>query len=142
VVAIEADSWLPAVQQTAPTVGQGNCCGIQWSANAQIWFQAGSAPSSFTVEFEVPQAGAYDLSAVLTKAPDYGIHTLAVDDQAIGGPFDGYNAGGVAVAEQGYGRVDLAQGRHTLTLTVTGRNAASSGFSAGVDLIELELLDE
>lgn len=139
VLDIEAESLLPAADATAPAVSQGSCCGIRWSGDAQLWFQATGAPNHFTVSFDMPRTGTYDLSAVLTKAPDYGISTLAVDGRKVGSPFDGYNAGGVAVQRAAYGPVALASGRRTLTLTVTGRNPAAAGWFAGLDLIELEL---
>jgi hypothetical protein len=134
----EAESLLPAVEATAPADAQSNCCGIRWSGGAQVWFRASDADQRFTVAFDVPKAGTYDLSTVLTKAPDYGIHTLSVDGQRIGEPFDGYDPTGVSTQEVNYGTVQLDEGRHTLTLTVTGKNAASRGFFAGVDLIQLK----
>jgi len=135
----EAESLLPAVEATAPASAQSNCCGIRWSGDAQLWLRAESADQRVTVALEVPRAGTYDLSAILTKAPDYGIHTLSVDGEPIGEPFDGYDADGVSTQEVDYGTVELSEGRHTLTLTVTGKNPASSGFFAGVDLFALSL---
>jgi hypothetical protein len=135
----EAESLLPAVEATAPASAQSNCCGIRWSGDAQLWFRASRADERVTVALEVPQAGTYDLSAVVTKAPDYGIHTLSVDGQAIGEPFDGYDADGVSTQEVEYGTLALSAGRHTLTLTVTGKNPASRGYFAGVDLFALSL---
>ncbi len=144
VLAIEAESLLPPEESSAPAVGQGNCCGAEWSDGAQIWFQSG-AGDSMTLSFEAPKAGTYDLSAILTKAPDYGIHTLSVDGELIGEPFDGYNSGnaGAAVVTErhDYGQVELTEGTHALTFTVDGKNSASGGFFAGVDLLEFDLAD-
>jgi len=140
VLVVEAEALLPAVEATDPVQAQGNCCGIQWSGNAQLWFRSNAAGDSVTVAFEAPKAGAYDLSAVFTRAGDYGIHELSLDGQRLGEPFDAYNpALGTQRAE--YGQVELSGGRHTLTFTVTGKNASSGGFFAGVDLLEMELLD-
>ena len=136
---LEAESLLPAASSTAPAVAQGNCCGATWSGNAQVWFQARDAGDTVTLAFDVPQAGTYDLSAVYTRAGDYGIHTLALDGMAIGSPFDGYGGGVVVAPPVDYGAVELSAGRHTFTFTVTGRNAASGGFFAGFDVFELEL---
>jgi hypothetical protein len=137
---LEGESLLPAQQSSAPAVNQGNCCGVTWSNNAQIWFQADGAGDAFTVRFDVPQDGTYDLSAVYTQAIDYGITTLALDGETIGEPFDGYHAPNVVIAPPvDYGAVQLSAGEHTFTWTVTGRNAASRGFFAGVDVLRLEL---
>ncbi len=137
----EAESLLPPVSATAPAEAQGNCCGINWSAGAQLWFRASKAGDQVTVALSVPTTGSYDLSAVQTKARDYGINTLAVDGRVVGSPFDAYNSPDVAVsAPIGYGTVPLTAGRHTLTVTVTGRNPAAVGFSAGLDYLTLKLV--
>ena len=139
VLSIEPEALLPPVGATAPAVSQGNCCGVQWSNNAQLWFRADGPGDQVTVAFEAPRAGTYKVSAVLTKARDYGIHTLAIDGQRLGEPFDAYKPGAVSTDQLAYGHVDLDQGRHILTLRVTGKNADSSGFYAGIDVLSLEL---
>jgi hypothetical protein len=139
VLTIEAESLLPPVEATDSAEVQGNCCGAQWSNNAQLWFRSDAAGDLVTLVLDVPESGTYDLSAVLTKARDYGIHTLSVDGQTVGEPFDGYVPAGVVTESRDYGAVQLSEGRHTLTLTVTGRNASATGFFAGVDLLEFEL---
>jgi hypothetical protein len=138
---VEGEALLPPTSSTAPAVPQGNCCGAQWSSGQQVWFQADGAGDTFTVELDVPQAGTYDLSAVYTKARDYGIHTLAVDGEVVGEPFDGYDPNLIDDARAEYGAVDLSQGTHTLTFTVTGKNPANTSpwFFVGVDLVELDL---
>ena len=62
---------------TAPVVIQGNCCGVIWSGNAQLWFQASKVGDYLVLTINVPTAGTYDLSAVMTKARDYGIRVLS-----------------------------------------------------------------
>ena len=139
VLDIEAESLLPPVETTATVNSQGNCCGITWSGDAQLWFQPHSAPNHVTVAFDVPKTGTYDLSVVQTLAPDYGINTLAIDGATIGAPFDAFDPNRVSIQSVGYGTHALTAGRHTLTLTVTGKNASSRGFLAGLDVLELEL---
>jgi D-arabinan exo alpha-(1,3)/(1,5)-arabinofuranosidase (non-reducing end) len=141
VLAIEAESLLPPAETNTDVQRQGNCCGVVWSGDAQLWLRA-SAPNQFaTLAFEAPRAGRYGLSAVYTRAGDYGLLALEVDGQPVGDPVDGYNPGVVKSELTRFGEVELAEGAHTLTLRVTGRNPASSGFFAGLDLVELELLD-
>lgn len=139
-VKYEAESLLPAVSQTAPAVAQGNCCGVSWSGGAQLWFQAAKPGDTVTLAVDVPTTGSYRLAAAQTEAPDYGITTLAVDGTQVGGPFDAYNGSSVTVSDpQDYGTVQLAAGHHTITVTVTGHNAASSGYFAGLDYLTLQL---
>lgn len=138
---LEAESLLPPLSATAPAVAQGNCCGINWSAGAQLWLQGAKPGDQVSVAFSVPNTGTYDLSVVQTKAQDYGINTLAVDGKSVGSAFDAYNTPNVAVtAPIEEGQVALTSGRHTLTLTVTGKNPAAVGYSAGLDYLSLRLV--
>jgi hypothetical protein len=139
IVRYEAEELLPPTSSTAPTLRQGNCCGAQWSGNEQAWFQADGAGDTFTVKLDVPRTGTYDVSTLQTRAADYGITELAIDGTTAGGPFDGYSPTLIGDARAQYGLVELTEGTHTVTFTVTGRNAASRGFFAGIDVIELEL---
>jgi hypothetical protein len=138
-VRYEAESLLPATESTDPAVAQGNCCGASWSGATQIWFQASKAPSHFSVHFDVPQDGTYDLSELYTRARDYGVHTVAVDGTTVGAPVDGYSPDLIGDTKADLGAVSLTRGTHTLTWTVTGKNPSSSGFFAGIDVVSLEL---
>jgi hypothetical protein len=138
-VRYEAESLLPATESTDPAVGQGSCCGASWSGGAQIWFQASKAPSHFSVHFDAPQDGTYDLSELYTSARDYGVHEVAVDGHVAGAPVDGYSPDLIGDTKADLGAVSLTRGTHTLTWTVTGKNPSSSGFFAGIDVVALEL---
>jgi hypothetical protein len=131
----EAENLLPAVDATAPVQPQDNCCGVTWSGNRQLWFRAQRAGDRFTVPFTVGTAGRYDLAAVLTKAPDYGVVRFAVDGTTVGQLFDGYHPGGVVTANTQLGAATLTAGMHRLTVTVPTRNPASAGFFAGMDTL-------
>lgn len=136
---IEAEWLLPAISADAPVEAQGNCCGVIWSNNQHLWFRADSAGDKIEVEFDVPATGTYDVAAVLTKAPDYGIAELAIDGKPFATPFDGYEPGRVFIAPPLTGTLALTQGKHRLTMTVTGKNAASTGYLAGLDVLRLKL---
>jgi hypothetical protein len=139
IVRYEAEELLPPTSSTAPALRQGNCCGVHWSGDEQAWFLADGAGDTFTVEVDVPRAGTYGVSTLQTRAGDYGITALAIDGTTTGAPFDGYSPTLIGDARAQYGTVELTEGTHTVTFTVTGRNAASHGFFAGIDVIELEL---
>lgn len=136
---VEGESLLPPVSATAPAVGQGNCCGVSWSGGAQLWFQGAMAGDQVTVTLSVPQDGSYAVTAALTQARDYGIVQVSVDGTPLGDPVDGYAATGVVVADHLLGTRTLTAGQHTLTLTVTSRNAAAVGWFAGLDVVSLRL---
>lgn len=137
---IEAESLLPPVESTAPAQVQTNCCGIAWSGGAQLWIRPTAAGQHITLAFTVPETGTYDLSAVQTKAGDYGINTLAIDGTQLGNPFDAYNPGVVLAPPTDYGTVNLAAGRHTLTVSVSNRNPSSTGYLAGIDYLQMHLV--
>jgi hypothetical protein len=134
---IEGESLVATATGTAPVVIQGNCCGVIWSGNAQLWFQASKVGDNMVLTINVPTVGTYDLSAVMTKARDYGIVSLQVDGAQLGQPFDGYNFPNVTVATIDYGSVPLSAGAHKLTYTLVGKNASSSNYLVGIDYLLL-----
>ncbi len=134
----EAESLLENRPATAPLRAQGNCCGVVWSADAQLFFLSREPGDTFTVSFDVPAGGSYDVSAFLTRAPDYGSYTLAIDGKQLGGAFDGYGTAVTRIGPVPLGHVGLRKGRHEITLTVTGKNPAASAYYAGLDVFVLE----
>lgn len=140
-VLVEAEDLLPAREQTAVPVAQPSCCGATWSGGFHVLFQGQAAGDSMTLAFDVPQTGTYDVSAVLTSAPDFGLVELALNGEPLGEPFDAYEAGGVVTDRVEYGSREFTAGEHLLTLTVVGQNPASSGFYAGLDVITLTAAD-
>jgi Protein of unknown function (DUF2961) len=122
---------------TAPVVVQGNCCGVIWYQNAQLWFQASKVGDKMTVTINVPTPGTYDLVGDMTKARDYGTVALAVDGAPLGQPFDGYNFPNVTTINYDWGSVQLNAGSHQLTFALVGKNASSSNYLVGFDYLLL-----
>jgi hypothetical protein len=61
-----------------------------------------------------------------------------VDGVRVGSTFDAFHAPEVVIAPpRSYGSRRLVAGRHTLTLTVIGKNSTSTGYYAGLDYIML-----
>ena len=137
-VRVEAESLLPVASGTVPADPQGNCCGASWSGGAQLWIHGTKAGDNVVLDFTVPNAGNYHLSTVLTKAADYGIADISVDGNKVAS-FDGYVATGVSTQTVDLGNATLAAGKHQLTIALTGKNPAATGFLVGVDLLDLEL---
>lgn len=92
----------------------------QWSNDAQLWWIDGQPGDRLVLEFPVEKAGTYEVFANLTKAVDYGIVQLAVNDTEAP-PMDRYNQG-VAHDKLSLGMMDLPEGTHRLTVTITGAN--------------------
>jgi D-arabinan exo alpha-(1,3)/(1,5)-arabinofuranosidase (non-reducing end) len=60
----------------------------------------------------------------------------------VGQPFDGFNTPNVTIApDVSFGSVELTQGPHQLMLIIPGKNAASTGYFAGIDLLRLTKTD-
>ncbi|GAA1968005.1 hypothetical protein [Kitasatospora viridis] len=151
----------PVPAATSHTTGQlfaqGPVGWFSWYGAGQAMLANGTNPvsngDSATFSFDLPHAGYWDLGANLTKAGDYGQYSLTLDQ---GGAkpatlitgFDAYNPAAPVVTTQfvDFGSplsqttqqpIPLTQGVHTLTLTITGKNAASAGYQAGIDVLRL-----
>ncbi|MEJ7651083.1 MAG: DUF2961 domain-containing protein [Nakamurella sp.] len=140
-IRIEGESLLPAVSATAPVEIQGNCCGVNWSGGAQLWFRAAKQGDTATVKFSVPSAGTYAAVMTQTRAADFGIVQVAVDGVDAGAPADNYAATGVSTIDRGLGALTLTAGEHTITLTSVGRNASAVSYLIGFDVLTLTRQD-
>jgi WD40 repeat protein len=92
------------------------------------------------VEFPVPTTGAFQLDVRFTRAPDYGVVQVSVDDRPIGQPFDGFNPALVPSVRVNLGRVELVRGDHRLRFTAVDKNRQSTDFVMGIDCLELRPL--
>jgi hypothetical protein len=134
----EVENLLPAAPGSVVAEAQGDCCGVHWSGGIQVLVRTTKPGDAATFGFTVPVDGVYDVSTVLTKAGDFGIHQLSIDGTPVGAPFDAYHPT-VTTAPAALGRLRLSAGAHRLTLTATGKNAQSAGYLAGIDLLDLHL---
>lgn len=111
--------------------------GTQWSRDAHIWFTPPSSEAGITFELPVERAGARNVCACFTRAPDYGIYQLLVDGAPLGEPFDGYH-GSVARSDRiCFGVRDFTEGPHQITFKCVGKNEQSSSYMLGLDVLEL-----
>ncbi|MGW6276760.1 DUF2961 domain-containing protein [Kribbella sp. NPDC055071] len=135
---IEGEAMLPPISSTVPVDPQGSCCGVNWSNGAQAWVHGSKAGDKVVLGFAVPTTGSYDLAATLTKAADYGIVELQLDNNPAT-TFDGYAASGVTTQKVPLGTASLTAGNHQLVITLTGKTPAATGFLAGLDTLDLTL---
>jgi hypothetical protein len=94
--------------------------------------------SRATVPLEVEDAGLYGISATFVRGPNHGIVQLSIDGRPLGEPFDGYAATLGPAPPILLGTRALAEGKHMLAMTVTGKNADSTDYLAGLDLLVLD----
>jgi hypothetical protein len=118
-------------------VQRGHPCG--WSGDAQVWWMDAPVGSKLSVKFKVEKAGSQKIEVALTRANDYGIVQLYVDDKKLGDPVDCFIPQGVKVAPAEFGPVELTAGEHTLTAELTGVNEkAAKRNMFGLDFIRLK----
>jgi hypothetical protein len=106
------------------TTGNGTC------------LYATKVGDNVSIAVDVPTAGTYDLRFSTKLHSQRGVGQLSVDGVNIGSPFDQYAAVD-AWYEKDMGNVTLTAGSHKLQLTVTGENAASTGYYLAIDTIKL-----
>lgn len=112
--------------------------GEAWS-NEALWWTEGKPGNTLELALPVEKAGTYRLTVQLTKAIDYGIVQLSLDDTKLGGPIDLYNNGVIATGPIDLGTHELAQGRHVLKVEIIGANEkAVKSYMFGLDYVKLE----
>lgn len=113
--------------------------GDTWSGGAQLFWTGAKKGETLTVEFESKATGKYDVVAVMTMAGDYATVQFGIDDKPLGVPIDFYHATVVTSGQLKLGTVELKEGSHHLTLTVTGANpAAALKYMVGLDYLLLK----
>ena len=146
-VYLEAEGLLPALESFASNPAgtveqaiarrQNNCCEVNWSSRAQVLFENFTPSARMTLRFEIPESARYSLSLVFTRAPNFGIYEFSIDGRPIGDRYDGYAPAVERSQPTDLGSLELAEGSHTLTLTVPDKNPASSNYFGGLDYFEL-----
>jgi len=130
-------SLLAATSQTQSRIVRQS--GGTFSSQAYALFDNHNGDGSrATFPLEVDEADTYGISAVFARGPGYGIVQVAIDGRPVGAPFDGYAAAAGQAPAVALGTVALAEGKHMLSMTVTGRNAAATDWLAGLDLLVLD----
>jgi len=111
----------------------------RWSGNDQLWWTGGKPGDKLSVELPVEEAGVYTVEIVLTKARDYGIVQVTVDDQVLEAALDLFNAPDViTTGVLSYDDIPLTAGKHRLTFEVVGANpAAVKSYMVALDYVRL-----
>jgi hypothetical protein len=87
---------------------------------------------------DVEDGDTYGVSAALVKGPNFGIVQLSVDGRKLGGTYDLYAPALTVAPPAALGPLALSEGKHILTMEVVGKNAASTDFLGGIDLLVLD----
>lgn len=110
--------------------------GGKWKNNDHLWWTGAKVGDKLELEVPVKRSGTYRLSAVLTKARDYGIVQLTLDGKKAGGPIDLYNPDVVNTDPVELGTFELKKGPHTLGVEIVGANEkAVKSYMFGLDYL-------
>jgi putative membrane-bound dehydrogenase-like protein len=111
----------------------------RWSSGQQLWWTGGQPVDTLSLEFEIPQEGKYEPQIVLTKARDYAIVQLLLDDVPLGEPIDAYNTPDVITTGLlKFPSRSLTQGKHVLKVQILGKHPdAAPGYMVGIDFLKL-----
>jgi hypothetical protein len=133
--AIEGES-LKVIERTGGTA-QAQNAPFGWSNDGQLWWMDGAVGDKLVVEFPVEKAGRYAVLANLTKAVDYAVVALNVNDEEPK-EFDRFHQD-VRHDQVDLGTFDLKEGSNTLTVKIVGTNPqAAPRRMFGLDFIKLE----
>jgi WD40 repeat protein/Tfp pilus assembly protein PilF len=138
---IEAE-WLPVVEAKQSSVNPQNMSpwgAEKWSKGHQILCRAARG-GSVVLEVAAPAKGDYRLDIYFTKAPDFGIVEVSVDDQKVGRPFDSFEPDVIPSGKITVGTVTLDKGPHRIRFTAVDKNPKSSNYFMGIDCLKLEPL--
>lgn len=111
-----------------------------WSGGKQLFWRGTKEGDRLDLELNVANDGKQEISAVFTKARDYAIVQLHLDDKPLGEPIDLYNSPDVITSGVlKLGTVDLKAGKHALAIEFKGTNPASTKtFLVGLDYLMLK----
>ena len=112
----------------------------KWAKNDQLWWTETKPGDKLDLVVRVKQAGTYRVSAVMTKAVDYGIVQCYLDGQKAGGPIDLFNDGVIpTVPPVSLGTHTLTASDHKLTVEIVGANdKAVKAYMFGLDRVIFE----
>jgi putative membrane-bound dehydrogenase-like protein len=111
----------------------------KWSNQSQLWWTGAKPQATLELEFTAPSEGEYEVYVALTKAIDYGIVALAIDDGQPSAPIDAYNDGVIHSGPLSLGTHKLSAGKHRLVVTIDGANPkAVKGYMFGLDYLWLQ----
>ncbi len=99
--------------------------GTHWSGNRHLWWFEGKQGDEFVVEFEIPFAATFDVFADFTKAVDYGIAKVTLNDHVLAEALDLYAPTLGKSGEMPLGAVQLAAGKQRLTVKSVGTHPDS-----------------
>lgn len=110
-----------------------------WSDDHQLWITEAEPGDRIELEFDAPVGGEYEVFAAFTKAPDYGIARIMLDDDVVLDRIDFHSEKVEPTGEVSLGRRRLSPEGNLLRMIVLGSNekAIGQGHLMGLDYLRL-----
>jgi len=129
---------VPAGRVSGQSMGQWGG-GRAWNNGDQLWWTGAGPGKKLDIALPVVKTGTYELSATFTKANNYAIVQLYLDDKKLGASIDLYAPGVVHTGPLVLGKLALKKGDHKLTVEIVGANArAHKHYMFGLDQVFLK----
>ena len=113
--------------------------GDQWSGGSQmVWWGGLEQGDSMVLEVPLEKAGVYALALHLSKAEDYGIFSVRLDDGPETEAMDFFHSKLQPPTIITLKPMTLAKGKHSLRITCHGKNPKSSNSLIGIDCLEFK----
>ncbi|MBN1588979.1 MAG: DUF2961 domain-containing protein [Pirellulales bacterium] len=112
----------------------------QWSRGKRVLWTPTKADEKMSLTFDVPKAGTYKVSVVMSMTPSAGKFDTRINGKPVGGlssnrGLDLYTPFHTIARVFSSGPVELKQGENTITFVSRGKNEASAGTDIGADFI-------
>jgi len=139
--ALEGEA-MKIVEKTGGNAVSQNMGGFKadrWSGSDHLWWTGAKPGDKLGLGISVEQDGTYDVEIVLTRARDYGIVKLSIDDVVFDTAVDLFNVPEViTTGVLTYPAIALNKGNHRLTLEIVGANPnAAKAYMVAVDYVRL-----
>lgn len=113
-----------------------------WSLDGQLSFEANEPGESLRVRIPVDTTATYTLTGYFTRAGDYGMFEVLLDEQQITPtPIDGFSPTVTPTGAIPLGSHFLEAGMHHLTFRMVGKHPESINYRFGLDCLVLERND-
>jgi len=130
---IEAEELIDKAEVTGGTLRIQKMPSVkkQWGNDAQLWWVEAQPGDWLTIPVQVNKQGEYEFTGFFTRAKDYGIFKVYVNEKQIGHFVDGYAQKVEPTGPVTFGRVQLKKGKNELKIELVGKDSRSAGYSDG-----------
>jgi len=137
--AIEGESLRVVSKSAGITQAQDLGFSTGFSGESHLWWRDAKPGDTLRVAFSAPSAGRSNLVLRLTKAPDYGIVAIRLNDRLLDDRIDLWAESVVPDDERTYEGVPLKSGDNELLVSIVGTNpkANPKNYMFGIDYLLL-----